>query len=255
MITTLIRKFKSTTLLLGIVSSLFAGVATAAEWSYADATGPDKWASLSPDYGLCGSGKNQSPIDIDSKKMIATQVSGIKFNYGMISPNSITNTGNLIQVEISGDTNIKTDDIEFALKRLEFHIPSEHTIDGEHFPMELQFIHESKDNQIAIVSRMVVPGRPDRTLRKLFENLPMQAGQSERLTANALRSIEVKKKFGNYFRYNGSTTTPPCTEGVRWYLMNPPMTFSKEQYEKLKAAVKQDNNRPIQKLNARVILK
>ena len=173
----------------------------------------------------------------------------------MISPKNIINTGNLIQVEISGDTNIKTDDIEFVLKRLEFHIPSEHTIDGEHFPMELQFIHESKDNQIAIVSRMVVPGRPDRTLHKLFEDLPMDAGKSERLPANALRNIEVRKKFGNYYKYNGSTTTPPCTEGVRWFLMNPPMTFSKEQYEKLKTAIKQDNNRPIQKLNARVILK
>ncbi len=203
---------------------------------------------------LCTSGKNQSPVNIDSKKTSTNKSIGIKFNYDLTLPETITNTGHLIQVKTRGWAKIKVEGVEFVLKRLDFHIPSEHTIDGKHYPMEVQFVHKSADNQLAVVSRMAVPGRPDRTLRKLLENLPMQAGQTEKLAPNALKNIEMKKKYGNYYRYNGSTTASPCEEGVRWYILKTPMSFSKEQYEKLKSAVKEDNNRKIQDLNARIIL-
>ena len=237
-----------------IIVSLFTSQSYAEDWSYSDTNAPEKWASLAPENTLCGSGKNQSPVDIDTKKTGNIQTSGIKFNYGMTLPETITNTGNFIQIKTRGWAKIKADGIEFKLKTIDFHIPSEHTINGKHYPMEVQFVHESKGKQIAIVSRMAVPGRPDRTLRKLMESLPMEAGKTAKLAPSAMKSIEMKKKYGNYYRYNGSLTTPPCSEGVRWFLMKPTMSFSKEQYEKLKSAVKQDSNRPAQKLNARLIL-
>ena len=241
-----------------LVSILLASVCVsqshAAEWSYTDDSGPDKWASIAPENDLCATGKNQSPVDIDTKKTANSETRGIKFDYDMTLPESITNTGNLIQVNTRGWAKLNADDIEFELKRIEFHIPSEHTVNGEHFPMELEFVHESKDNQVAIFSRMAAPGRPDRTLRKLLENLPMEAGKTENLPGNALKTIQIVKTYGNYFRYNGSSTRPPCNEGVRWYLMKEPMSFSKEQYDLLKSAIKQDNNRPVQALNARVIM-
>lgn len=230
---------------------------SAADWTLGNSgktEKSDKEASLIQKNALCANGKNQSPVDIDTKKTSANKTIGIKFNYGLTLPETISNTGRLIQVNTRGWAKINVEDVEFELKRLDFHIPSEHTIDGKHYPMEIQFVHKSKDNQLAIVSRMAVPGRPDHTLRKLLENLPMQAGQTEKLPPNALKNIEMKKKYGNYYRYNGSTTTAPCEEGVRWYLLKTPMSFSKEQYEKLKSAVKADNNRPTQNLNARIIL-
>jgi len=203
---------------------------------------------------LCTSGKNQSPVNVDTKKTGINRSTGIKFNYGLTLPETITNTGSLIQVNTRGWAKIKVEGIEFKLMHIDFHSPSEHTIDGKHYPMEVQFVHKSEDGQLAIVSRMAVPGRPDRTLRKLLEHLPMQAGQTEKLPSNALKNIEMKKKYGNYYRYNGSTTTSPCEEGVRWYLLRTPMSFSKAQYEALRSALKEDNNRAIQDLNARVIL-
>jgi len=245
---------KTIVYLAGIICGLSCSVTSAAEWAYKETKGPEKWADLAPEYSICGSGKNQSPINIDTKKAINIEAAGIKFNYGLTLPETITNTGNLIQVNTRGWAKLNVDDIEFKLQHLEFHIPSEHTIDGKHFPMEIQFIHESEGGQTAIVSRMAIPGRPDRALRKLFEKLPMQAGETEKLSGNALRNIEMKMKVSNYFYYNGSMTTPPCSEGVRWYLMKAPMTFSKEQYNQLKSAVEQDNNRPVQTLNARMIL-
>lgn len=237
-----------------IIVSLFASQSYADGWSYADPNGPEKWASLAPENTLCGSGKNQSPVDIDRKKTANIQTAGIKFNYGMTLPETITNTGNLLQISTRGWAKITVDGIEFALSTIDLHIPSEHTVDGKHYPMEIEFIHRSKDGQIAVVSRMAIPGRPDRTLRKIMENLPMKAGQTEKLSPTALKNAEMKKKYGNYYRYNGSLTTPPCTEGVRWFIMKQPLTVSKEQYEKLKKAMPQDNNRPAQALNARKVL-
>jgi len=202
---------------------------------------------------LCASGKNQSPINIDTKKTLNVETKGVKFNYGLIKPQSFKNTGELLQVNVDKGSNIKVDEIEFELQSLNFHIPSEHTLNEKHFPMEIQFIHKSKDNQLATVSMMVVPGRPDRTLRKLLQQLPQNSGESTQLVANALRNIEMKKKFANYYRYSGSDTSPSCTEGVRWFIMKNNLTFSAEQYQMFKKALGQDNNRPVQALNARMI--
>ncbi len=239
-----------------ITISIFSTQGFASDWSYdSDSNaGPDKWASLAPENTLCSNGKNQSPVNIDTKKTANIQTAGIKFDYGMTLPETISNTGNMLQIKTGGWAKIKVDSIEFALQKIELHIPSENTIDGKHYPMEIEFIHQSKDKQIAIVSRMAVPGRPDRTLRKLMENLPMKAGETSKVSHNALKNTEMKKKYGNYYRYNGSITTPPCEEGVRWFIMKQPISFSKEQYETLKKAIPQDNNRPTQKLNARLIL-
>lgn len=242
-----------TSIIVGLSSCISANE-TAANWSYqGDNTGPDKWASLSAENSLCASGKNQSPINIDTKKTYNAQTKGIKFNYGLILANSIKNTGNLIQVEVGGGTNINVDDTEYVLKHLDFHIPSENKIDDQHYPMEIQFVHESRNKELAYVSVMVVPGRQSRFLGKLLEQMPA-VGESKRLKGKTLRSIEMEKKIGSYYRYNGSITKPPCSEGVRWFVMKPQQTFSKEQYEQFKAAIGEDNNRPVQNLNARVVV-
>ena len=241
---------------LSILLFLFTtSVSHAAEWSYKGATGPEKWGHLAPENSLCETGKNQSPINIDPKKITDVETRGVKFNYGHLTPETITHTGNLIRVKVGSGANIKVSDgTEFELKYLDFHIPSENTLEGKHFPMEIQFVHQNAAGQQAIVSRMVVPGRPDRTLRKLMANLPFQAGESRPLPDNALRNLEMKKKLGNYYRYSGSLTTPPCAEGVYWFVMKDHLTHSKEQYEAFRAALKEDNYRPVQKLNARLIL-
>jgi len=241
-------------LLFGIPANLYANNS---EWNYSDdASGPKHWATISTEYSLCGNGKNQSPVNIDSKKTADGQLSGIKFNYGLILPQKIENTGKLIRVSVASGkgTNINANGVEFELKYLDFHIPSEHTLDGKHYPMEIQFAHESKDKKLAYVSMMAVPGRLDRTLRKLLEQLPMKTGESNPLASNALRNTEMKKKLANYYHYSGSSTKPPCTEGAHWFIMKQPITISKEQYQNFKSAIKQDNNRPVQSLNARIIV-
>lgn len=226
-----------------------------AAWSYSGETGPAHWASLSNDYALCASGENQSPINIDAATTLQGMKPGIKFNYGSIIPETITNTGNHIQIAVGAGANIKVEDTEFELQSLIVRTPSENTVNGKHFPMELQFVHQSKDQELAYVSMMFVPGRPDRALNKLITQLPTKAGESKQLAANTLKTLEKKKKLASYYYYAGSMTTPPCTEGVRWYIMNDPLTISDNQLKAFKSVIKQDNNRPVQDLNARMVIR
>jgi len=211
--------------------------------------------NTAPDHTVCHSGKNQSPLNIDAKTALNSRKRGLKFNYGTLNSKRIYNTGQQLKIDVVAGASIKVDGIEFELKHLSFHLQSEHTYNNQHFPMEIQFHHQSKDNQLAIVSLMVAIGKSSRTLAKLQQQLPMHAGESKQLAPNALRNLEKKQKVANYYRYSGSLTSPPCTEGVRWFIMNKPLKILKQHYQQFRQAIKQDNNRPIQNLNARVVLK
>lgn len=230
-----------------------ANLGIAKDWSYGNDTGPAQWGSLSEENRACSSGKNQSPVNIETAKAINANLPAIKFNYSMLMPHEIINTGNAIRVELGMGSDIAVDDQEFELKHFDFHVPSETTVNGKSFPMEALFHHENKDGEATIVSMMFVPGEEDHTINKLWEQLPMEAGKSERLTAKALRPIETTQKMDGYYRYNGSLTTPPCTEGVRWLVLKQPMKVSNAQLAKIKNALKTPNNRPVQALNARQI--
>ncbi|MCK5917770.1 MAG: carbonic anhydrase family protein [Cocleimonas sp.] len=237
-----------------IISAPVTLAAKEGGWSYSGNSAPKDWASLSSDYALCN-GKNQSPVNISPNEASNSIKRALKFNYGRLDPLKITNTGKQLQIDVASGAGIKIDGIDFALKHLSFHIPSEHTYDNKHFPMEIQFAHQSKDGQLAYVSLVVATGKSSRTLRKLQQQLPMNAGESKKLAVNALRNFEKKKKVRNYYRYSGSLTSPPCHEGVRWFIMNQPLKISKAHFQQFRQAIKQDNNRPVQALNARIILK
>ncbi|MEE9352540.1 MAG: carbonic anhydrase family protein [Thiotrichaceae bacterium] len=226
----------------------------AAQWSYEGQTGPEHWGELSPEHSTCSSGKNQSPIDIDSKATIDFKQDPIALNYSMLVAEQIRNTGHSIQVDMRSGGSIKLDGMDFELKQFHFHTPSENTVNGKHFPLEAHFVHQNKAGELAVVAMMAVPGKADAALTTLWENMPMKAGEAVRLSAKALKAIESDSKFSNYYRFNGSLTTPPCTEGVRWVIMQTPITVSEEQVKKLQAALHHPNNRPVQKLNARQIL-
>jgi carbonic anhydrase len=224
-------------------------------WGYSGNFAPEHWASLSADYSVCKNGKNQSPININPQTSRTALKRTLKFNYGRLDPVKMVNTGRQLRIDVADGAGINVDGIEFALKHLSFHIPSEHTYNNKHFPMEIQFAHQSNNGQLAYISLMVATGKSSRTLRKLQRQLPANAGESKLLAANALRNLQKKQRVANYYRYNGSLTTPPCDEGVRWFIMNQPLKISKPHFQQFRQAIKQDNNRPVQALNARIVIK
>jgi carbonic anhydrase len=224
-----------------------------AHWSYKGETGPEKWGELSEEFVTCSIGKNQSPIDIN-EGLLDIEVPPVTFNYSMLIPEKIHNNGHTVQVDMRSGGSIKVDGDEFTLKQFHFHTPSENTVLGKNFPLEAHFVHANKEGELAVVAMMFIPGAPDRTLDALWSKMPYNAGDSSKLSGGVLKNIEMDKSTTNYYRFNGSLTTPPCTEGVRWLVMKTPMSVSKEQVEMLQKALKQPNNRPTQPINARLIL-
>jgi len=222
-------------------------------WGYSGSEGPEFWGDLSANYSTCKTGSNQSPVDIKGS-LLDANLPVIPFKYNMLTPSMIINNGHTVQVNMWSGGEITVDDIKFKLKQFHFHTPSENKINGQSFPLEAHFVHLSEDNEIAVVAILFSPGAADATLTNLWENLPMDKGDESKLDSHSLKPLEMEAKLSNYYRFNGSLTTPPCTEGVIWMVMKQPMMVSKEQVEAFTHVMHHPNNRPVQPVNARPVL-
>ncbi len=242
--------FSTTTALL-LASSLYANSTT--HWGYTGHGNPSEWGELSEKYKMCSEGKNQSPINIVVKDSKDTDLKDIVFSYGAHS-NSLINNGHSVQVNIDAGSSIMIDGITFQLKQFHFHSPSENQIDGKNFPLEAHFVHLDKDGNIAVVALMFQEGESNGALEKIWSKLPLKVEEKTALTLSSDDVNALLPKTKEYYRFSGSLTTPPCSEGVRWFVLKTPVTISKEQVEKFTHTMHHPNNRPIQKINARKVL-
>jgi carbonic anhydrase len=224
----------------------------APEWGYKGDTGPQNWGKLSKDFSACSNGKNQSPINIDNA--IDGKLPAIEYNYNILIADKIKNNGHTVQVDVRSGGEIKVDGTEFKLKQFHFHTPSENTIEGKTFPLEVHFVHASDDGKLAVIAMMYGPGRPDALLNSLLKYMPLEKGQSKALGSKDLAVLETDKKLKNYIRFNGSLTTPPCTEGVIWLVKKNFLSVSMGQLDLFHKALKHPNNRPVQAINSRLIV-
>lgn len=220
-------------------------------WGYTGHEGPEHWGELDPDFSACSSGKNQSPINMTA--FIEADLKPISINL-IKGGNEILNNGHTIQVNYKPGSSIIVDGSSFELKQFHFHSPSENTIEGHSYPMEAHFVHADKDGILAVIAVMFKEGKEHKELKKAWDHMPMQAGEKHALPAS-LDALAMLPHSHDYYRFNGSLTTPPCTEGVRWLVMKHFDTVSKEQIEKFFDAIHHPNNRPVQPVNARMILK
>ena len=209
--------------LLALVSFMTLAVLTMAgelHWGYEGETGPDNWGALSPDYALCADGTAQSPIDI--RDAGALDLVDIDFSYGS-TPNSVSNTGHSIQVDVQAGSRITYNGIRYDLLQFHFHAPSEHTIDGQAAEMEAHFVHKDPNSDmLAVVGILLVEGEGDNAAwAPVFGNLPAAAEQT--LGGDDSLDLAALLPQGRaYYTYQGSLTTPPCSEIVRWLLLDTP---------------------------------
>jgi carbonic anhydrase len=141
----------------------------------------------------------------------------------------------------------------YQLLQGHFHSPSEHTVNGESFAMEIHLVHSTEEGRLAVVGVMVEEGEEDPMLNRIWSFMPEQVGE---MTESPLTVFEagVLPPTRNYFAYAGSLTTPPCTEGIKWIVLRDPLTASAEQIARFKERVGASTNRPTQPQNARMIL-
>jgi carbonic anhydrase len=226
-------------------------LASSAHWGYTGHTSPEYWGELSLEYQLCATGKNQAPIDLHA--MLEADLKPLRIAY-TAGGDEVVNNGHAIQVNYQPGSTLDVDGHVFELKQFHFHTPSENTIEGESFPMEMHLVHLDEAGNIAVIGVMFTEGEENAELAKAWSVMPKQADQkaspSATLDASALLPANP-----DYYRFNGSLTTPPCTEGVTWIVMKEPVTVSAEQVETFAHVMHHPNNRPVQPLNARPVLK
>lgn len=216
-----------------------------AHWGYEGNTGPSHWAELSDANFACAKGKNQSPINIE--RAISAKINDLKTHYKS-GVEQVINNGHTIQANYRAGSSIEVDGHSYALKQFHFHTPSENMVDGKQYPLEMHAVHLDNDGNIAVVGVLFEEGSTNPQLAEVLANV--DKGQA--LNDLDVRSLLPKK--ADHYRFNGSLTTPPCTEGVKWLVMKQHATLDKQQIAAFNSAM-QHNNRPIQQLNARVVVK
>jgi len=219
-------------------------------WSYQGKEVSANWGKLNPDYAACDAGRNQSPINVE--QTIHAALKELK-TLQKFPAKEIVNQGHTLMVRFKEGNMMVLDGTPFQMKQLQFHAPGEHTIKGKSYPLEAQFMHANSKGEQSILAVLFEEGEANAALQHLIAQLPKETGKPVPLKSRVLPS-ELMPQKRTYFRFSGSLTTPPCTEGVRWVLMKAPMTASKEQVEAFKQAFQGPNNRPVQPLSGRVVL-
>ena len=219
-------------------------------WAYAGHGGPAEWGTLDHDFAACKLGKLQSPIDIRGAK--AAELPPIKFDYKPAALKVIDN-GHTVQVNYAPGSSITLDGTVFELKQFHFHAPSENQIRGKSYPLEGHLVHADKDGNLAVVAVMFREGAANKALAKLWPLMPTEAGAKTALP-NAFAAAGLLPTNRAYYRFSGSLTTPPCSEGVRWLVMKAPVSASAEQIEAFTHVMHHPNNRPVQAVNGRTVL-
>ncbi|VAW65296.1 Carbonic anhydrase, alpha class [hydrothermal vent metagenome] len=232
-----------------LLASSLAVAGSHPKWGYSDEEGPDHWASLSADFQEC-SGNNQSPVNLTH--FIKSDLKKIKINYNT-DGNEIVNNGHTIQINYAKGSSINIDGMNFELKQFHFHSPSENHINGKSYPLEAHFVHADKNANLAVIALMFDIGDENKTLDKAWSKMPQHTDDKYTLS-NKVNADDLLPAKRDYYRFNGSLTTPPCSEGVRWFVMKEAVSLSKKQLGAFKSALHNPNNRPIQAVNARVIL-
>ena len=221
----------------------------AIHWTYRGEEGPEHWGTLAKDFALCSIGTKQSPIDI--ARPSPKDLSNIVFHY-QPSRTAIVNNGHTIQVSYDAGNSIEVDGARYELVQFHFHAPSEHTIDGKPADAEVHLVHQSATGQLAVVGVLIDKGGENAALKPVLDKLPAHEGPAQPIDA-AINTEELLPMQRTTFRYEGSLTTPPCTEGVTWLVMTQPIHMSANQLGAL-ADLLHGNNRPVQPLNQRSVV-
>jgi carbonic anhydrase len=247
-------------------------------WNHSPAAtnGPMHWGGVTPAYETCGTsapgtstivavGIAQTPVDIATANAVLAILPDISFHYNT-TPFEVENTGHVVEVVYGAGSSIhlgrSVTDV-YQLVQFHFHAPSEHTIDGKQYDAELHLVHKNVLGQLAVVGVLLSKSSsaPSGIFDDILTTAPMGMGTGSR-DGDSLNASSLLPEDPGYFAYAGSLTTPPCSEGVRWFVMQSPVLVSAYVIQQLHLITSQfpgyngyaNNNRPVTPLNGRVIL-
>jgi len=220
-------------------------------WGYEGAEGPEHWGDLDPAYAACKTGTLQSPINIVTSKLAATDLDSFRFYYKP-APLDVLDTGHSIQINFDPGSIMKIDGVPYSLLQIHFHRPSEEQIDGKSFPMVAHLVHKSADGKLAVLAVLLTIGKANPLIDAVLANLPKGAGNETRSDKTLADPSAILPPVPNYYTFLGSLTTPPCTEGVTWFVLKSQASISSAQEQAL-AKRYPHNARPIQAVHDRKV--
>jgi len=251
-----IRHVRRVTLIGGVLAAfaLLVGAPLAQHagphWEYEGSNGPDHWGALDKAFEACQVGHAQSPIDIRSAK--PGDLPAINFAY-QPTPLHIINNGHTIQINYAPGSLITVGDKRYQLKQFHFHHPSEERIDGKGFAMVAHLVHASDDGKLAVVAVLLDGGTANQAIATLWQHLPLHEGPEQKLDAVKFDVTALLPQNRAYYTFAGSLTTPPCTEGITWFVLRTPSELSQDQADAFGKIYPHDA-RPVQPLNGRQVM-
>ena len=217
-------------------------------WSYQGHGGPAEWGELDPAFATCQLGKLQSPIDIRGAK--AADLPAIKFDYKP-SPLKVIDNGHSIQVNYAPGSSIDVGGTRYELVQFHFHKPSEEKIDGKAHAMVAHLVHKGADGKLAVVAVLLDAGGTNPTIDTIWKNLPQEKGKEVAVNATVDAATLLPADHG-YYTFQGSLTTPPCSEDVRWFVLKTPVKVAGSEITAF-GKIYPMNARPSQPLNGRTL--
>ena len=230
-----------------------------AHWGYEADNGPSRWGELNRDWVLCAMGKHQSPIDFRGarlKKFDKMKLEIPAANLTIIHQThvfDVLDNGHTIQINFDKGETFTIGNVRYELRQYHFHSPSEHTVNGRHYPMEMHLVHISKDKKLAVIGVFIEEGQHNNAFDTIWSNLPLETGQEVHLENVQVDIDDMLPENKATYRYTGSLTTPPCSEDVRWFVYVEPIQLSRDQIKAFQKKFR-GNNRPTQPLNDRTLL-
>jgi len=236
--------------LLSIAGPAAAQHTSAAHWEYEGADGPSHWGALDKTYKTCSAGKLQSPIDIREAK--SADLPAITFSYRP-SPLKLIDNGHTVQVTYAPGSFITVGKQRYELQQFHFHHPSEEKVAGKSYPMVAHLVHKNAAGQLAVVAVLLSKGTANSLLEKLWRYLPVAPGKEVAPKSETIDVTDLLPTARGYYTFTGSLTTPPCSEGVTWFVLKAPEPISQAQADAF-GRIYQRDARPTQPLNGRDVL-
>lgn len=225
-----------------------------AHWSYSGKEGPDHWGSLSEEFALCSEGRNQSPVDLREQMAVGAQgLPELDIRYRDV-PLKIINNGHTVQVKYPLGSYIKIGGKRYELLQYHFHTPSEHKKEGFNYPMEVHLVHSDGDGNLAVIGILFQEGEANPHIDKLLGYIPKEKNKLQLHENDSLNPVNFLPGNTEFYKYSGSLTTPPCSEGVYWMVFKQPVEASARQLMQMNE-VMGENARPVQDINSRALLK
>jgi carbonic anhydrase len=197
---------------------------------------------------MCGRGRAQSPVDIRTPFEKTKSTVMPAYQNG---PLRIVNNGKTIQVNVAEGSKLRVDSLPYDLLYFQFRRPSEDFVDGKPAAMGVHFFHKNKEGRTAVLAVLLKEGNENPGIKQLWAHVPAKEGPEQLIDGVRFNPGNLLPREMDFWGYDGSLTTPPCTEGVRYFVLKTPVNIAREQIEQFPF---KKNTRPVQPLNSRQII-